>query len=268
MSTKSLKNQLLAAIAMVLVATIALGSSTYAWFVNNGTVKAEGMKVQIQSEQGIEIAFVNDDGDTGDYSTTASAGMTTTPANLMATSTADTLTWYHTHASSAASYAKDPNAEYAELGIKEKNGVGTATLTDPDEEGAFYLVKKFNIRSASVDGVASKLHIDNVTVSGGTAALDQSIRVAIKVGETDAQLFNPLGGTGSITVNGTTSLTYETSTDVDSAYDGTIDRNGVDVLIYVYFEGEDENLKSANLTTELNQLDVSVQFTATVEATT
>lgn len=40
MSTKALKTQLLAAIAMVLVASIALGSSTYAWFANNNKVDA------------------------------------------------------------------------------------------------------------------------------------------------------------------------------------------------------------------------------------
>ena len=35
METKALKKQLGAAIAMVLVAAIALGAATFAWFVNN-----------------------------------------------------------------------------------------------------------------------------------------------------------------------------------------------------------------------------------------
>ena len=37
-SINSLKKQLVAAVAMVCVAAVALGSSTYAWFVNNNTV--------------------------------------------------------------------------------------------------------------------------------------------------------------------------------------------------------------------------------------
>ena len=45
MSTKALKQQLIAAIAMVLVAGIALASSTYAWFVNNAQVTATDVKV-------------------------------------------------------------------------------------------------------------------------------------------------------------------------------------------------------------------------------
>ncbi len=40
-SVKTLKKQLGAAIAMVCVAAVALGSSTYAWFVSNNTVKGD-----------------------------------------------------------------------------------------------------------------------------------------------------------------------------------------------------------------------------------
>lgn len=40
MNSKAIRKQLLAAVAMVLVAAVALGSSTYAWFVNNNKVTA------------------------------------------------------------------------------------------------------------------------------------------------------------------------------------------------------------------------------------
>ena len=49
MSTKSLKKQLMAAIAMVLVAAVALGSSTYAWFVSNNQVTATTSTISAQS---------------------------------------------------------------------------------------------------------------------------------------------------------------------------------------------------------------------------
>lgn len=49
MNVKSLRKQLMAAIAMVLVSTIALGSSTYAWFVSNNTVKAVTTNISAQS---------------------------------------------------------------------------------------------------------------------------------------------------------------------------------------------------------------------------
>ena len=49
MTVKGLKKQLAAAIAMTLVATVALGSSTYAWFVSNNTVTATTASISAQS---------------------------------------------------------------------------------------------------------------------------------------------------------------------------------------------------------------------------
>ena len=49
MTVKSLRKQLAAAIAMTLVATVALGSSTYAWFVSNNTVTATTASISAQS---------------------------------------------------------------------------------------------------------------------------------------------------------------------------------------------------------------------------
>ena len=45
----ALKKQLAAAIAMVCVAAVALGSSTYAWFVSNNTVTATTTTISAQS---------------------------------------------------------------------------------------------------------------------------------------------------------------------------------------------------------------------------
>lgn len=49
MSVKALKTQLVAAIAMVLVACIALGSSTYAWFAMNAEVTAGDLEIRVKS---------------------------------------------------------------------------------------------------------------------------------------------------------------------------------------------------------------------------
>ena len=48
-SVKALKKQLGAAVAMVCVAAVALGSSTYAWFVSNNTVKGTTTNISAQS---------------------------------------------------------------------------------------------------------------------------------------------------------------------------------------------------------------------------
>ena len=46
---KALKKQMAAAVAMVCVAAVALGSSTYAWFVSNNTVKGTTTNISAQS---------------------------------------------------------------------------------------------------------------------------------------------------------------------------------------------------------------------------
>lgn len=48
-NVKALKKQLAAAIAMVCVAAVALGSSTYAWFVSNNKVTATTTNISAQS---------------------------------------------------------------------------------------------------------------------------------------------------------------------------------------------------------------------------
>ena len=59
-SVKTLKKQLGAAIAMVLVAAVALGSSTYAWFVNNTKVTAE--KVDVTAKAANNLLITHGDG--------------------------------------------------------------------------------------------------------------------------------------------------------------------------------------------------------------
>ena len=60
MNSKAIKRQLLAAIAMVLVAAIALGSSTYAWFAANTSVTATGANVTAETPTTILISKTNE----------------------------------------------------------------------------------------------------------------------------------------------------------------------------------------------------------------
>lgn len=56
MNSKALKKQLAAAIAMVVVAGVALSSSTYAWFVNNTQVTAEKVNVNAATAYSLLIS--------------------------------------------------------------------------------------------------------------------------------------------------------------------------------------------------------------------
>ena len=91
METKALKKQLGAAIAMVLVAAIALGAATFAWFVNNNAVTATGVDVSTSSS--VPNLYITSAGKTTD-------GMTPNtdknPTTLLPVSTNDGIHFYDT----------------------------------------------------------------------------------------------------------------------------------------------------------------------------
>lgn len=61
-STKTLKGQLFTAVAMLIVAAVALGTSTYAWFVNSQTAEIDTMNFQASASSSLQIAVRDADG--------------------------------------------------------------------------------------------------------------------------------------------------------------------------------------------------------------
>jgi hypothetical protein len=61
MTVKTLRRQLAAAIAMTLVSTVALGSSTYAWFTMNKDVSVTGMQLQTKVSGNLLICQTNNE---------------------------------------------------------------------------------------------------------------------------------------------------------------------------------------------------------------
>lgn len=280
MSTKALKTQLLAAIAMVLVASIALGSSTYAWFASNNKVTATGMEVQAQAEGGIEIAYTKSTETTATYQTSATAGVTTA-AKLAPTSTLDTSAWYHASAQTAnASTAKDDTRKTLTLNETAMSAPSNYGSLGGDGTVSYYMVQNFNIRSTTSSALAKGLTVDSVSVAGNTADMSKALRVAIKL-DTKVLIYNPTSVTafnydvysgytadaatkaGTVNCIGkdTATLLADTAT-TEIPAKGTTNNGGVDVQVYVYFEGEDTNLYTDAFKAE--GLKVTVNFSATV----
>lgn len=90
METRALKKQLGAAIAMVLVAAIALGAATFAWFVNNNAVTATGADVSTSSA--VPNLYITSTGKTTDSMTAAEDN----PSKLYPVSTNDAANFYET----------------------------------------------------------------------------------------------------------------------------------------------------------------------------
>lgn len=263
-SVKALKKQLAAAIAMVTVAAVALGSSTYAWFVASNTVTAEGMSVQAQAEGGIEIA--NADKET--WASTAQAKITET-TKLYPTSTQNTTTWYHAQAAKASE--KDAiTSSYKQLTLDE---TGKGSAEDEFKNKQFYLVNDFYIR-ATAGTSAKNLVIDNVQVTTDdteTTSLDKSLRIAVQAGS-NTYIYAPNTDTLTYNVwNGTTLTAQVEAKKGDTAVTtgvSTITAEGnTEVKIYVWYEGEDAQHFSNNLAATVDTLNVTVQFSATTGET-
>lgn len=273
MNSKAIRKQLLAAVAMVLVAAVALGSSTYAWFVASGTVKAEDMKVQAQSESGILIKELgNDSMSFGTVATITEAAKKLYPA-----STNDLSIWYHANSGNADATKYKPGetnpTTYAASDYKlcnAQNADQTAIADDLKNNNTnlkdYRLVKQFAIRSATSTAMAdSALAITKVEVTGGvnSQSFNKAIRVGVKVtagGATDSKfyVYAPLNS-GAFTLaagylGSSTGITEKNAASADKSDILTLSGNnipandtGLVVSIFIWYEGEDSECKTANL---------------------
>ena len=279
MNSKAIKKQLLAAVAMVLVAAVALGSSTYAWFVASGTVEAYGMKVQAQSEGGLAISFNG-----GAWGTSATAEVD--PAvRLYPASTYNMSAWSH----ATAKAVDDPAA------VPESRENITATVMDGSkakDNNGYVLMKEFQIRSTSKDAtkLSSGLYVSDVVVTA-TKTMSTALRVGVRyigTSSTPAYIFGPVSvpsETPGDPANTATQTYRFYSSDTDTAGTevklNTTGKGNADLLdagskisndpnsaitvqIFIWFEGEDGNLYSDNYKAE--DLNVSVKFSSMSDA--
>ena len=165
MDTKALKKQMGAAIAMVLVAAVALGSATFAWFVNNTKVKADGATVTAKAANTLLIS----QGDTGNWGTSAQCG------------TAETESFVPVSAVKALSFFKD-SAWTTETGDTQKGAYNASGFTAATE-GADYYKDTFKVKASQACG----LYLDSDTkfemVGSADASALKAMRLALKVGE-------------------------------------------------------------------------------------
>ena len=160
----------------------------------------------------------------------------------------------------------------------------------------YYLIKNFTIRSTSSSVLAKALKVDKVSVTGTSYDMNNALRVAVVVGN-KTLFYAPVGTAGvtdadadtdgiqyavysGYTGEGTQKKPYVateagkiTLTDKDTSTligaeetkipaKGETTNGGVDVSVYIYFEGEDTRLFSQNFNTDT--LVVTVDFSATV----
>ena len=278
----------MASASMLLVSIMTLSSATYAWFTMNKTVTVDGMKLKATAEDGLVIS----DSTKTNWATSWDVNMATA-ATLAPTSNyanaATAATTFVTNKSDLFDNAKaNQAADYVDLGTLDwsdqtanSGSIGSKTTgTTPNAVTTNYVLKRtFYIKATGDQAWAKNLVIDEVKaeVDGDSAAtsenLDKALRVLVVVNDVDAFVYAPITGattsynwkgtmTGAQAVTTVASTTDSTCTNVASI--PIVDANAVKVDMYMYFEGEDANCKSSNISNiSVDTLKVSAKFKTT-----
>ncbi len=266
-SVKALKKQLAAAIAMVCVAAVALGSSTYAWFVSNNSVKATTTNISAQSNSAY---LVIDTKQTTTSSTSATTAEDKTTVELYPAQVVNGTTEGSYKFESA--YASAAGDELEKVGTRFT--VGTDGTADEAERNKYAHKDTFYIGTGGYDGKFSNLKVSGVTVaatSTETADLTNAMRVLVVCGDywtvwkNGAEVTSVVGIQGTeenvTTKNNTLTAKYVPNT--EKAIAATVEKGtDVKVDVYVFYDGAEGEIYSDNLT-KLKDCGVTITFEAT-----
>lgn len=275
MTVKSLRKQLAAAIAMTLVATVALGSSTYAWFVSNNTVTATTATISAQSnapflmidetaitsESLTEISFVAD----------PAVNTALYPAQVVKAAGSETYKAYGQTTESTME-ADEPLFQSAYAIAKtaatilagSRFNVGTV---EDAVSGEYALHETFKIGTYDAKaGSFADLKVDEVVLVNSTSsALTDALCVLVKCGDNWAVY--------KATPNGTVLTAYNDNTSAVGVNDNGVLADtipageSVDVDVYVFYDGSATSVYTNNLT-NLKAIGATITFTATPVSTT
>lgn len=164
------------AIAMVLVAAIALGSSTYAWFVSNNNVTANTSSISAQSNAPFLVikagSAVTTDTITTDATTDPVANKVLFPVQMVkAEDNASAFQWESAYAS--ASTAADEKAS-------------TRFIVQSADYNKYYMKETFYVgTNGTTKGQFKNLRVSGVTATPGSESeeLKNALRVMVVCGE-------------------------------------------------------------------------------------
>lgn len=252
MDTKALKKQMGAAIAMVLVAAVALGSATFAWFVSNNTVKAATSKISAQSNAPflkIDKTAISESSTTSiSYAEDADAKLY--PAQVVKNTTDDKPLFKSAYASAANATTELTNSRY---------DVGDAAAA---VAGDFAIKKSFKIGTADAKaGSFKNLKVSGVELtSKGTDGLEDALSILVVCGNNWAVYKKSADGTVLTEYKDKVSAAGVNTDGVLA--DAIAANSSVDVDVYVFYDGSETNVYTDNLN-KLTAIGATVTFTAT-----
>ena len=246
------------ALGILLLSTAASVTGTVAWFSSNTSVFANNMNVKCKAEYGIVIANTSGAGAT--YNNSVDAAVTA-QKELKPTSTYNLTTWLF-------STSTNPGAANTQQKYET-----VATAAD------YYVVHDFYIRSSAGTALTvQSLDIKKVTA---TQTENQALSASLRVGfmfehdTANVYIYAPVAGyTTSYSVQKAAGnySNAEGARETVAPKAGTVVSNtavtelpantaqGEHVSVYVWFEGEDANCISNNLSASLTNIKIDVEF--------
>lgn len=255
-SVNSLKRQMTAAIAMVLVAGIALASATYAWFVTNNKVDATTTNISAQSNAAFMTITNGPTGASNVDTTSATTKLGKDTDLYPATFGEETGA---TKGKFMTGYGTDlDNGDLkSELKLVSTNGT-------PDEANTakYALKEQFNISSKGQN--LSDLKVESIETATDVAT-DQLLKTSLRVLVTNSDASKwVVYGLDAAGTKYEIKLSSDTS-NADVALGNVTAGKDTLVNVYLYYEGKDANIKTRNL--QDGKLDASqsvkINFTAT-----
>lgn len=264
-NTKSLKKQLAAAIAMLLVAVVALGTASYAWFVSNNSVTAKTTNISAQSNSAYLVIDTIRTNTNSTSAATASEMFTDTklyPAQWKNNfdsagkkSGDEGFTSVVYQFESAYASAKDVATEKDRTRFAVGNPETAATKD-------YTLANTFYIGTGTYDGQFTNLKVDGMTVStGGANKLAGASRVLVYIDQNNWALVSPTKVEASC-LAGTVVTTGENLGIIRTDAFGKTEGDVV-VKLYEFYDGADTEVYTTQLEELQNEVGATVSFSAT-----
>ena len=268
MKSNSRKRLLVSSVAMLLVAMLALGTATYAWFTTDSTTTAKGINVKTTKKSTLVVSSV-DSGWTDNLNYKLNKPFQPASSN-------DGVNWYKAVADSITSYAATNGEKIANP--KEENGNVFINMLNVKNEGAEAATKvhiKATLKETQTNGVnyvrvalvpakvkdgEEYVDVTDSTRSTATVASPSDFTDNI-YGTGSANLVDHVGAdkkatSGAIVADSTATAAKGMTIDVNV---GKLDPGAAQYyMLMVWFEGQSENCKDANAGNTLNNLTFTI----------
>ncbi len=238
MKANSRRRVLISSVAMLLVAIVALGTSTYAWFTNATQAKANNLVVTANAAKGLQISTDGTTWGTNQSWADLENG-TISPLSIpyQQGSAMPTTGYYAAKAGTDGAWAADTTYDY------EFKSLSIGNPTDYVNESTYLLSYKVDARISGLadDDTTTAALTANISAVDGGGDLADVIRIAIVDSATGKTVYGVYGDDSIKAINSTTpELATTTSATTTGAIScGTVSKDARTLYVYMWIEGQD-----------------------------